>query len=155
MELLRDLFSRFDNVIEGYDLEKIKTIGDCYMFVAGSPNARPDHCEVAVDAALDLLFETKQMAIARGENIQIRIGLHSGPIVAGVVGQHRFIYDLWGSTVNIASRLEQAGKPGKITVTEAVLDRIGSLYKTERQGRARLRGVGPTVLYSIEGRDKG
>ncbi len=155
MHLLRDLFARFDAVVNRYDLEKIKTIGDCYMFVAGTPNARGDHCEAAVDAALDLLFETNQMAIALGQDLNIRIGLHSGPLVAGVVGDHRFVYDLWGSTVNIASRLEETGKPGKITVTDAVVDRLRDQYNFQRQGRARLRGVGPTVLYSIESRKAG
>lgn len=155
MNLLRDLFGRFDKVIGRYDIEKIKTIGDCYMFVSGTPTARKDHCEVAVEAAFELLFETNQMAMATGDDIKIRIGLHSGPIVAGVVGDHRFVYDLWGSTVNIASRLEEAGKPGKVTVTDAAMDRLGALYDFKRQGRARLRGVGPTVLYSIEGRKAG
>ena len=155
MNMLRDLFGRFDKVIGRYDIEKIKTIGDCYMFVSGTPKARHDHCETAVEAAFELLFETNQMAIARGEDIKIRIGLHSGPLIAGVVGNHRFVYDLWGSTVNIASRLEEAGKPGKITVTDAAMDRLGPLYNFKRQGRARLRGVGPTILYSIEGRKAG
>ncbi len=155
MNLLRDLFARFDRVVNRYDLEKIKTIGDCYMFVSGTPNARGDHCEAAVDAALELLFETKQMAIGMGQDLNIRIGLHSGPLVAGVVGDHRFVYDLWGSTVNIASRLEETGKPGKITVTDAVVDRLRDQYTFQRQGRTRLRGVGPTVLYSIESRKAG
>lgn len=155
VQLLRDLFSRFDEVIARYELEKIKTVGDCYMFVAGAPHARTDHCELAVDAALDILFETSQAAIVRGEKIDVRIGLHSGPIVAGVVGQHRFVYDLWGHTVNMASRLEEAGKPGKITVSNSVVDRVGGLYKVQKMGRTRLRGVGPTVLYSIEGRKGG
>ena len=152
MQLLRDLFGRFDEVISRYGLEKIKTIGDCYMFVSGIPNPSADHCEVAIDAALDLLFETQQQGIAMGRDIQIRIGVHSGPLVAGVVGDFRFVYDLWGSTVNISSRIEEAGKPNKITVSEAVIDRTGDQFIYERQGRARLRGVGPTVLYSIEGR---
>ncbi len=155
MNLLRDLFGRFDKVIDRYDIEKIKTIGDCYMFVSGTPKSRNDHCETAVEAAFEVLFETNQMAISTGDDIKVRIGLHSGPLVAGVVGDHRFVYDLWGSTVNIASRLEEAGKPGKITVTDAAMDRLGGLYDFKRQGRARLRGVGPTVLYSIEGRKAG
>ena len=152
INLLRDLFARFDEVAARHGVEKIKTIGDCYMFVSGIPKQTPDHCEIAVDAALDLLFEVQQLGIAIGRNIQVRIGVHSGPLVAGVVGDFRFVYDLWGSTVNISSRIEEAGKPNKITVSDAVVDRVGDLFVYERQGRARLRGVGQTVLYSIEGR---
>ena len=152
MQLLRDLFGRFDQVVNRYELEKIKTIGDCYMFVSGIPAGKPDHCGTAVEAALDLLFETQQLSIKLGRDIQIRIGVHSGPLVAGVVGDHRFVYDLWGSTVNIASRIEEAGRPNKITVSEAVVDRVGAQFVYQRQGRARLRGVGQSVLYSIEGR---
>ncbi|MGA9411038.1 MAG: ammonium transporter, partial [Roseobacter sp.] len=109
MMLLRDLFARYDAVIERYDLEKIKTIGDSYMFVAGVTMQLDDNCAAAVDAALELLYETRQMSLAEGRDIQVRIGVHSGPLVAGVVGDFRFVYDLWGSTVNMASRLEEAG----------------------------------------------
>jgi ammonium transporter, Amt family len=90
-----------------------------------------------------------------GRDIGVRIGVHSGPLVAGVVGGFRFVYDLWGSTVNLASRIEEAGNPNKITVSQAVIDRIGDSFGYQRQGRVRLRGVGPTILYSIEGRKAG
>ncbi len=152
MRLLRDLFGRYDEVITRYGLEKIKTIGDCYMYVSGIPDGPPEHCEIAVDAALDLLFETDQLGIRMGRDIKVRIGVHSGPLVAGVVGEFRFVYDLWGSTVNISSRIEEAGQPGKITVSQAVIDRIGDSFVYERVGRARLQGVGPTMLYAIEAR---
>ena len=152
MVLLRDLFGRYDQVIERYDLEKIKTIGDSYMYVSGVTNPESDHCAAAVDAALEVLYETRQLGLAQGRDIQVRIGVHSGPLVAGVVGDFRFVYDLWGMTVNMAARLEEAGKPGKITVSQAVIDRVGSEFTYQRQARVRLKGIGPTVLFSVEGR---
>ena len=150
--LLKDLFSRYDEVIRRYDLEKIKTIGDSYMFVAGVTNDLEDHCAAAVDAALEVLFETRQLGLKMGRDLQVRIGVHSGPLVAGVVGDLRFVYDLWGMTVNIAARIEEAGKPGKVSVSEAVIERIVGEFSFERQGRVRLKGIGPTILFSVEGR---
>lgn len=150
--LLKDLFGRYDEVMHRYNLEKIKTIGDCYMFVAGVTSDNADHCATAIDAALDILFETGQMSTKIGQDLNVRIGVHSGPLVAGVVGELRFVYDLWGSTVNIASRIEEAGKPGQITVSDAVIDRIGGEFVYQRQARVRLRGIGSTVLYSVEKR---
>ncbi|MEM1373005.1 MAG: ammonium transporter [Pseudomonadota bacterium] len=152
IDLLKRLFGSYDKVIADYELEKIKTIGDCYMFVAGVSDSDTDHCALAIDAALDLQFATAQLATQLGQSVQVRIGVHSGPLMAGVVGDLRFVYDLWGSTVNIASRIEEAGKPGKITVSEAVVERIGNQFVYEKQRRTRLKGVGSTVLYSIEGR---
>lgn len=153
--LLRDLFRRFDAVIQEYDLEKIKTVGDSYMYVSGVTSDIADHCAVAVDAAVEVLFETRQTGQRIGRDLQVRIGIHSGPLVAGVVGDLRFVYDLWGMTVNMASRIEEAGKPGKISVSQGVIDRIGNEFIYERQGRARLKGIGPSVLYSVEGRRAG
>ncbi|OSQ51344.1 ammonium transporter [Marivita geojedonensis] len=150
--LLRDLFGKFDTVIQHYDLEKIKTVGDSYMYVAGVMNDDADHCAIAIDAALELLFQTRQHGLSMGRDLQVRIGVHSGPLVAGVVGELRFVYDMWGMTVNLASRIEEAGQPGKISVSEAVIDRIGTEFIYEKQRRVRLKGIGPTVLYSVEGR---
>lgn len=152
INLLRNLFGSYDEVIHKYDLEKIKTIGDCYMFVAGLHDANGDHCSIAIEAALDVLFETRQTSTRLERDLQVRIGVHSGPLVAGVVGELRFVYDLWGSTVNLANRIEEAGKGNEITVSQAVIDRVGSDFLYERAGRPRLRGVGPTVLYVIRGR---
>jgi Amt family ammonium transporter len=150
--LLRDLFGKFDEVIQHYDLEKIKTVGDSYMYVSGVLSEQPDHCSVAIDAALELIFQTRQLGLSMERDLQVRIGVHSGPLVAGVVGELRFVYDLWGMTVNMASRIEEAGKPGKISVSQSVIDRIGSEFTYEKQRRVRLKGIGPTVLYSVEAR---
>ena len=152
MGLLKTLFGRYDAVIRRYELEKIKTIGDSYMFVAGVANDMPDHCATAVDAALELLFETRQTGLLLGRDLQVRIGVHSGPLVAGLVGDLRFVYDLWGMTVNIAARIEESGKPGKVSVSDAVVERLGAEFVIERQGRVRLKGIGPTVIHSIEAR---
>jgi len=150
--LLKDLFGRYDEIMGRYGLEKIKTIGDCYMFVSGVTSDQQDHCAMAIDAAMDMLFETRQLSTHMGRDVKVRIGVHSGPLVAGVVGDLRFVYDLWGATVNIASRIEEAGKPDKITVSQAVIDRIGTEFVYQRQARVRLRGIGSSVLYSIEKR---
>lgn len=155
LQLLRDLFKRFDIVVKKYDLEKIKTVGDSYMYVSGVTSDVANHCAIAVDAALEVLFETRQMGHKIGRDLQVRVGIHSGPLVAGVVGDLRFVYDLWGLTVNMASRIEEAGKPGKISVSQAVIDRIGEEFVFQRQSRARLKGIGPTVLFSIEARRAG
>ncbi|MFO7758607.1 MAG: ammonium transporter [Roseovarius sp.] len=152
MTLLKDLFGRYDEVIRRFDLEKIKTIGDSYMFVAGVTQDMPDHCATAVDAALEVLFETRQMGLTLDRDLQVRIGVHSGPLLAGLVGDLRFVYDLWGMTVNTAARIEEVGKPGKISVSEAVVERIGTEFTYEKQARVRLKGIGPTILYSVEGR---
>jgi len=154
VNLLKTLFGEYDKVIERFGLEKIKTIGDCYMFVSGVPTPTPDHCAAAVEAAIEIEFATRQVSQTIGRNFKVRIGIHSGPLIAGVVGDLRFVYDLWGSTVNTASRIEEAAVPGKITVSEAVIDRVGPDFVYQRQGRVRLRSIGPMILYSIEGRRK-
>ena len=152
IDLLKKLFGSYDKVIAEYGLEKIKTIGDCYMFVAGVNDDGSDHCASAVDAARDMLFQSRQLSTNLGRDVQVRIGVHSGPLVAGVVGDLRFVYDLWGSTVNIASRIEEAGKPGKITVSEGVIERVGNQFEHQRQRRTRLKGSGSTILHTIERR---
>lgn len=155
MELLEDIFGRYDAVISKYELEKIKTIGDSYLYVGGVTTDQKDHCAAAVDAALEILFETQQLGIKSGRELKVRIGIHSGPLVAGLVGELRFVYDLWGTTVNIAAHVESASKPGIVTVSEAVIERIGREFNYERQARVRLKGVGPTILYKITGRRQG
>jgi len=152
MTLLNDLFARYDKIIRSYNLEKIKTIGDSYMYVGGVTNDQKDHCALAVDAALEMIFETQQLGISIGKKLDVRIGVNAGPLVAGLVGDLRFVYDLWGATVNVAAGVESAGKVGKVTVSEAVIERLGNEFKFERRGRVRLKGVGPSVLYTVVGR---
>ena len=115
--ILDRLFSRFDVLVERHDLEKIKTIGDCYMAAAGVPNPSPDHARKAALLALDMRDVLATSAVAGEPGLELRIGINSGPVVAGVIGTKRFLYDLWGDAVNTASRMESHGTPGEIQIT--------------------------------------
>ena len=111
--ILDQLFSRFDTLVERHGLEKIKTIGDCYMAAAGVPDPHPDHARRAALLALDMRDAVATWAITGQRSLQLRIGINSGPVVAGVIGTKRFLYDLWGDAVNTASRMEAHGTPGR------------------------------------------
>ncbi len=117
MELLNDIYSHFDTLVEKYNLEKIKTIGDCYMVAAGVPRRRVDHAIAITQLALDIRDYVSQHEI-HGHQLQFRIGINSGSVVAGVIGKKKFAYDLWGDTVNTASRMESHGSGGFIQITE-------------------------------------
>jgi guanylate cyclase len=117
--VLNELFSRFDMLAERYGLEKIKTIGDAYMVVAGAPVARPDHAAVILEMALAMVAEADQTELSPGHPVRLRCGIASGPVVAGVIGRRKFSYDLWGDAVNLASRMETTGIPGAVQVAES------------------------------------
>jgi class 3 adenylate cyclase len=142
VSLLNDLFSRFDAASQRHGIEKIKTIGDCYMAVCGLPAPRADHARVMVEMALDMEREVAHFNQDRGLNLQLRIGLNSGPVVAGVIGSIKFIYDLWGDTVNLASRMESTGVPGAIQVTESVYQELNGEYSFEERGLIEVKGKG-------------
>ena len=129
VEALDRLFSLFDAAADRYGLEKIKTIGDAYMAVAGAPEPRPGHAEAAADMALAILEELKDARWPSGDPILVRIGIAAGPAVAGVIGQRKFAYDLWGGTVNLASRLQSHGEPGRILVSESVVAHLEATYE--------------------------
>ncbi|HEX3327920.1 MAG TPA: adenylate/guanylate cyclase domain-containing protein, partial [Actinomycetota bacterium] len=125
-------------------LEKIKTIGDAYMAVAGVPTPRPDHADAAADMAIAILGELRESRWPSGDPIAVRVGMASGPAVAGVIGQRKFAYDLWGDTVNLASRLESHGQPGRILASESVVSHLQDRYQFGPPMNVDLKGKGPT-----------
>jgi adenylate cyclase len=146
---LNEIFSALDRLAERHRLEKIKTIGDCYMAVSGLPAPRPDHVEAAAEMALDLREELAGRDSPRGEPLLLRIGIHTGPVMAGVIGTQKFAYDLWGDTVNVASRMESHGVGGAIQVTESTYERLRERYVFEERGAVEIKGRGPMRTYFL------
>jgi class 3 adenylate cyclase len=142
VELLNALFTRFDLLAEQYGVEKIKTIGDAYMAVAGLPTPRPDHAEAVARMALEMRDVVREISTQRGYAIQIRIGMASGPVVAGVIGARKFAYDLWGDTVNTAARMESHGVPGEIQVAETTFHRLRDKHSFQERGVLDIKGKG-------------
>jgi class 3 adenylate cyclase/HAMP domain-containing protein len=149
---LNQIFSAFDQLTEKYGLEKIKTIGDAYMVVGGLPASRPDHCEAIANMALDMQAYMQEVENIFGEPLQIRIGINTGSVIAGVIGIKKFIYDLWGDAVNVASRMESHGKPGYIQVTDATYHKLQSKYLLEPRGKIEVKGRGEMMTYWLLGR---
>lgn len=144
---LNQIFSAFDQLTEKYHLEKIKTIGDAYMVVGGLPVSRPDHATAIANMALDMLAYMETLDSIFGESLEIRIGINTGPVIAGVIGIKKFIYDLWGDAVNVASRMESHGKPGYIQVTEATYSHLKDDYVLESRGKIAVKGRGEMTTY--------
>jgi guanylate cyclase len=146
--LLNEVFSEFDQLVERQDLEKIKTIGDCYMVAAGVPLPRADHAQALTQLALEM-----QALVARrdfqGHPLRFRIGLNSGPLIAGVIGRRKFIYDLWGDAVNTASRMESHGTGGSIQITEATYELIKDDFICEAQGAIHIKGKGEMKVWYV------
>lgn len=149
VSVLNEIFSAFDGLAQRHGLEKIKTIGDAYMVVAGLPDPRPDHVPAMAEMALDMQAEFARLCRPLGIDLTIRIGMDCGPVIAGVIGRHRFIYDLWGDTVNTASRMESHGLPGRIQVSEAVHRRLGERYRFEERGEIEVKGKGRLRAYLL------
>ena len=139
---LDHLFSAFDELAERYGLEKIKTIGDCYMVAAGVPTPRPDHAHALALMALDMLEAMRSAEEVAHVGLQLRIGINSGPVVAGVIGRKRFLYDLWGDAVNTASRMESHGTPGRIQITHATYELLADEFEFEPRGTIAVKGKG-------------
>ncbi len=152
VDLLNDIFSSFDQLADRHHLEKIKTIGDAYMLVGGLPTPRADHAEAIAEMALDMQDKIGQFERDNGQPFQLRIGISIGPVVAGVIGIKKFIYDLWGDTVNVASRMEAQGVGGKIQVTEEVYMVLRHKYEFQKRGIIKVKGRGEMMTYWLTGR---
>lgn len=148
---LNDLFTAFDTLAERHGLEKIKTIGDAYMVAGGLPDPRPDHAQAMAELALEMQAELGRQGLTLGVPLELRIGIAEGPVVAGVIGRNKFIYDLWGDTVNTASRMESHGVPGRIQVTEATYRRLQGRYRFEDRGEIEVKGKVRQRAYLLVG----
>ena len=152
VDLLDDIFSAFDHLANAYGVEKIKTIGDAYMAVAGLPEARDDHAEAVAGMALGMLEAFRGVMRNRGLSMEVRIGIHSGPVVAGVIGKHKFSYDLWGDTVNTASRMESHGEPSRVHVSQGTYTLLQDRYRFTDRGEMNVKGKGMQQTYFLLGR---
>ena len=148
VDMLNEVFIAFDTIFRKYNLEKIKTIGDCYMAAAGVPAPREDHARALNFAALEMLRYAKQNTF-HGHHLQFRIGIASGEVVAGVIGRDKFIYDLWGDTVNLASRMESHGQPGKIHITRETYEQIRAHIPCRRRGVIPVKGRGKVETFWV------
>jgi adenylate cyclase len=152
VEVLGVVFQTCDRLADRHGLETIKTVGDCYMAVAGAPMAAHDHAQRAAEMALDLVGTVTTATAAIDCPVRIRVGINSGEVVAGVIGERRFAYDLWGPAVNLASRLESHGTAGAIQVSRATRDLLGNAYELEARGTVDLKGIGATETWWLRGR---
>jgi class 3 adenylate cyclase len=150
--LLNQVFTRFDELAERHGLEKIKTIGDAYMVAGGLPRPCDGHAEAVAEMALDMRDAIADLTAPDGGPLQVRIGINTGPVVAGVIGTKKFIYDLWGDAVNTASRMESHGRPGAIQVTEATFLRLRDRYVLEERGPIEVKGKGTIPTWFLTGR---
>lgn len=151
VQRLDTYFSEFDAIMAVYGLEKIKTIGDSYMAVAGVPQPHPETVRAACDAALEILAAVER--ISGPDGWKIRVGIHVGPLVAGVIGKHKFSYDVWGATVNFASRMESSGAPGRINVSAAFYARAPKDYRWEARGSQPVKGLGSAEMFFLLGKE--
>lgn len=147
-KMLDIYFQKFDQIIETYGLEKLKTIGDSYMFAGGVPDKNPKHAELCVLAALDMQKIVSEMEIQK--SWKMRIGLHSGPLVAGIIGKKKFSFDIWGDTVNIASRMESAGEGGRVNISRNTKQLLPSGYTITERGFLPIKNLGEVEMFFVE-----
>ncbi|WP_178130787.1 adenylate/guanylate cyclase domain-containing protein [Reyranella sp. CPCC 100927] len=151
VNLLNEVFHCFDGLVDQYGVEKIKTIGDCYMVAAGVPSERADHAGALVGLALDMQAAVNARQFG-GRRLSFRIGINSGPVVAGVIGRKKFIYDLWGEAVNLASRMESHGRSGAIQITRGTYELVKGEFECEAQGSIEVKGAGRLEIWHVNGR---
>jgi guanylate cyclase len=151
VELLNEIFSQFDSLVEKYDLEKIRTIGDNYMVASGVPRPRPDHAGALARLALDMRAYLDSRPQHNGRKVEFRIGINSGPVIGGVIGRKKFVYDLWGDAVNTASRMESHGVAGKIQVTQTTYELIRNEFRFEPRGVTQVKGKGEMQTWFLVG----
>jgi class 3 adenylate cyclase len=149
VDLLNVIFSSLDAIIDEHGMEKIKTMGDAYMAASGIPNPIDNHAEVAADVSLRFMEEVSKFSEMSGIDIKIRIGLHTGPVIAGVIGTKKAVYDLWGDTVNVASRMEHHGLPDRIQVSKATRDLLKEKYNFISRGEIEVKGKGKMETYLL------
>ncbi len=152
VDWLNQAFSMFDELVEKYGVEKIRTIGDNYMVAAGVPVPRPDHAHVLAHLALDMLAGLENVPARNGRKLTFRIGINSGPMVGGVIGQSKFHYDVYGDTVNTASRMESTGEAGKIQLTAATYERVKDEFECSERGTIEVKGKGEMATWFLTGR---
>jgi class 3 adenylate cyclase/CheY-like chemotaxis protein len=151
VDMLDEIFSSFDDIVGNAGVEKIKTIGDCYMLVGGAPEPREDHAQAVVNVAFAMLSAIQSINHQHGTQLQIRVGINSGPVVAGVIGMHKFTYDLWGNTVNIASRMESTGAVGKIHISPSTAERLDNKFVLQERGAITIKGIGHLETFFVQG----